>query len=112
MNWMICLRGKMSKMGQKLNSKKILKKIEEKKKDIGKYDVKKIGLFGSFAKDKQNKKSDIDFLIEFSKIDADKFFSLLFLLENMFKRKVDLVDIKRLRPELKYVKKEAKYVKI
>ena len=48
-----------------LNSKKILWELKKKKKDIRKYGVKKIGLFGSFAKNKQNKKSDIDFLIEF-----------------------------------------------
>ena len=95
-----------------LDSKKILENVERKRKDLRKYGVKNIGLFGSYAKGKQHKKSDIDFLVEFNKIDADKFFSLLFFLENMFKRKVDLVDIKKLRPELKYVKKEAKYVKI
>ena len=97
---------------KKLDSKKILKEIEKRKKDIRKYGIKKIGLFGSYAKNKQKKKSDIDFLIEVDEIDADKFFSLLFLLEKMFKKKIDLVDIKRLRPELEYVKKEAKYVKI
>ena len=102
----------MSKMKKELDSKKILKEIEKRKKDIRKYGVKKIGLFGSFAKGKQKKKSDIDFLVEFKKIDADNFFSTLFLLEKMFKRKVDLVIESDLKPELRYVKKEAKYVKI
>jgi len=99
-------------MKNKLNSKKILWELKKKKKDIRKYGVKKIGLFGSFAKNKQNKKSDIDFLIEFKNVNSENFFALLFLLEKTFNRKVDLVDIKNLRPELKYVKKEAKYVKI
>ena len=36
----------------KLNSRKIIKKLEEKHKDIKEYNVKKIGLFGSFAKNK------------------------------------------------------------
>ena len=95
-------------MKNKLNSEKMLKDIEKRKKEIRKYGIKKIGLFGSYVKNK----SDIDFLIEVNEIDADKFFSLLFLLEKMFKKKIDLVDIKRLRPELEYVKKEAKYAKI
>ena len=99
-------------MKNKLNSKKILWELKRKKKNIRGYGVKKIGLFGSFAKNKQNKKSDIDFLIEFKNVNSEKFFALLFLLEKTFNRKVDLVDIKNLRPELKYVKKEAKYVKI
>src|SRR3989344_4699326 len=97
---------------KKLNSKKILQEIMEKRRYLRKYGVKKIGLFGSFAKNKQDKKSDIDFLIEFKNINSENFFALLFLLEKMFQRKIDLVDIKNLRPELKYVKKEAKYVKI
>ena len=99
-------------MKNKLNSKKILWELKKKKKDLRKYGVKKIGLFGSFAKNKQYKKSDIDFLIEFKNVNSENFFALLFLLEKTFNRKVDLVDIKNLRPELKYVKKEAKYVKI
>ena len=97
------------KMKNKLDSKNILKKIEERKGDIRKYGVKKIGLFGSYAKGRQKKKSDIDFLVEFKKLNSDNFFAMLFLLEKMFKRKVDLVDIKNLRPELKYVKREAKW---
>jgi|SRR3989344_517496 len=99
-------------MVKKLNSKKILDELERRKKDIRKYGVKKIGLFGSYLKDEQKKKSDIDFLIEFRKINSDNFFSLLFLLKKMFGREIDLVDIKNLRPELNYVKKEAKYAKI
>ena len=97
---------------KKLNSKKILKELEKNKKNIRKYGVKKIGLFGSFAKGKQHRKSDIDFLVEFNHVNSENFFSLLFLLEKMFKRNIDLVSAKNLRPELNYVKKETKYVKI
>ena len=99
-------------MKSKLNSEKILKEIEKRKADIRKYGVKKIGLFGSYAKNKQKKKSDIDFLIEFRKVNFDNFFAMIFLLEKMFKKKIDLVIEDDLKPELKYVKKEAKYVKI
>ena len=97
---------------KRLDSKKILEEIEKRKNIIRRYGVKKIGLFGSFAKGKQKNKSDIDFLVEFKKINSDNFFSLLFLLENMFKRKIDLVIETDLKPELEYVKREAKYVKI
>ncbi|MEK6859286.1 MAG: nucleotidyltransferase domain-containing protein [Nanoarchaeota archaeon] len=95
-----------------LNSKEIIKKIEEKSKDIKKYNVKKIGLFGSFAKDKQHKKSDIDIIVNFDKETFDNYMDLLFLLEKMFKRKIDLVVEKDLHPELNYVKNEAKYVRL
>ncbi len=97
---------------EKLNSEKIIKKIEEKSKDIKKYKVSKIGLFGSFAKNKQHKKSDIDIIVNFEKETFDNYMDLLFLLERMFRRKVDLVIEKDIHPELNYVKKEAKYVRL
>ena len=74
--------------------------------------VKKIGLFGSFNKGKQKKKSDIDILIKFDEPTFEKYAEMLILLENLFRRKIDLVIESNLRPELKYVKKEAKYVKL
>lgn len=37
---------------------------------------------------------------------------LLFLLEKMFRRKIDLVIEKDIHPELNYVKKKAKYVRL
>ncbi len=95
-----------------LNSDNIIKKIKEKSKDIKKYDVKKIGLFGSFAKNKQHKKSDIDIIVNFDKETFDNYMDLLFLLEKMFKRKIDLVIEKDLHPKLNYVKREAKYVRL
>ena len=95
-----------------LNSKEIIKKIEEKSKDIKRYNVKKIGLFGSFAKNKQHKKSDIDIIVTFDKETFDNYMDLLFLLEKMFKRKIDLVIEHDLYPELSYVKKETKYVQL
>ncbi len=97
---------------ENLNSKEIIKKIEEKSKDIKKYNVKKIGLFGSFVKNKQHKKSDIDIIVNFNKETFDNYMDLLFLLEKMFKRKIDLVIEKDLHPELNYVKNEAKYVRL
>ena len=95
-----------------MNSKKIIKNLEMKKKEMKNLGVKKIGLFGSYSKDKQKKGSDIDFLVEFNEIDFDNYMELMFLLKKLFKRKIDLVIEKNLIPELNYVKKEAKYVKL
>lgn len=95
-----------------LNSKKIIKRIEEKSRDIKKYNVKKIGLFGSFAKNKQHKKSDIDIIVTFNKETFDNYMDLLFLLEKIFRRKIDLVIEKDIHQELDYVKGEAKYVRL
>ena len=97
---------------ENLNSERIIKKIEEKSKDIRKYNVKKIGLFGSYAKNQQHKKSDIDIVVEFEKENFDDYMDLLFLLERILKRKIDLVIGKDLHPGLRYVRKEAKYARL
>lgn len=97
---------------KKLTSKIIINKIKQERKKLKEKGVKKIGLFGSYAKGKQHKKSDIDFLVTFDKIDFDNYMDLMSLLERMLKRKVDLVIEKNLVPELNYVKDEAKYVKL
>ena len=98
--------------GIKMNQKQIIKKIEGEKPELKKLGVKKIGLFGSFIKGKQTKKSDVDVLVTFEKIEFDGYMEVLSLLERLFKRKVDLVIEKNLVPELKYVRKEAKYVEL
>ncbi|MFH1151935.1 MAG: nucleotidyltransferase domain-containing protein [Nanoarchaeota archaeon] len=97
-------------MTNKINKKIVLKKIEENKKEIVKFSVKKIGLFGSVLKGKQKKRSDVDILVEFDNLTFDNYFYLQTFLEKIFKRKVDLVIEDSLRPELNYVKKEAEYV--
>tara|TARA_R110000868_G_scaffold324284_2_gene585182 strand:+ start:557 stop:865 length:309 start_codon:yes stop_codon:yes gene_type:complete len=69
--------------------------------------VKAISLFGSAAKNAMHKDSDVDFLVEFSdEIDvldyADNYFSLLDLLQEILKIKVDIVSSKSLKnPVLK-----------
>lgn len=97
---------------KQMKKEEILKKIEESRELIKENGVKKIGLFGSFAKDKQNKKSDIDILVEFDKPTLAKYLYVLRLLEKKLKRKIDLVIESDLKPELVYVKKEAEYVQI
>ena len=52
----------------KLNSRKILKEIENNSKDICKYGVRKIGLFGSFLKDESKRGSDIDILVTIDEV--------------------------------------------
>ncbi|WP_232227626.1 nucleotidyltransferase family protein [Leptospira wolbachii] len=51
----------------------------------------KIGIFGSFAKDKVNSESDVDLLVEMKYPDFDSFVGLKIYLEKLFERNVDLV---------------------
>ena len=76
------------------------------------YGVKRIGVFGSFAKSEQKETSDIDVLVEFEKRAKtfDNYMNLKFFLEELLGRKVDLVIIDALKPDIKdRVLKEVKY---
>lgn len=57
------------------------------------YGVKRIGIFGSFARGEQTKTSDIDILVEFrgGMATFDNFMQLSYFLEDIFQRKVDLL---------------------
>ena len=76
------------------------------------YHVRKIGVFGSVARDEHNKESDVDILVEFSKpVGFFKFIDLEDYLSNILKRKVDLVTNKSLKPAIKdQILKELIYV--
>ena len=97
-----------------LNKQEILKDLEENKEQIKGYGVKKIGLFGSYIRNEQRERSDIDILVEFEKekITFDNYIHLKFFLEDLLGCKIDLVirdDLKRrLKP---YILKEVEYAK-
>jgi len=65
------------------------------------FGVKRIGLFGSFARGEQKESSDIDVLVEFEKPTFRNFMDLSFYLEDLFGRKVDLVTVKGLHPRIR-----------
>lgn len=75
----------------------ILSKHEKELK--GKYEVKEMGIFGSFVRGEQREDSDVDILVEFER--PIGFFSFLKLeeqLSDILGAKVDLVSKKALRP--------------
>ena len=77
------------------------------------YGVKRIALFGSYARGEQNDSSDIDVLVEFMKdaVTFDNYMDLKFDLEDLFQKKVDLVIFEDIKPALKpMILRSAKYV--
>ncbi|OGK14970.1 nucleotidyltransferase, partial [Candidatus Roizmanbacteria bacterium RIFCSPHIGHO2_01_FULL_39_12b] len=63
------------------------------------YNVKKIGIFGSVAKNEQNKNSDVDILVDFFKpVDFFDFLNVEDYLSKILKRKVDLTTKNALKP--------------
>ncbi|MCX7760516.1 MAG: nucleotidyltransferase family protein [Hydrogenothermaceae bacterium] len=77
-----------------------------------KYYVKEIGIFGSYVKGRQNRRSDIDILVEFKKpIDLFKFIELKHFLQKSLGKKIDLVMKSALKPRIgKKILEEAIYV--
>ncbi len=63
--------------------------------------VKKAGIFGSFARGEQKKKSDIDILIEPPEGMGLEFFGLNLELEDELGLKVDLLTYKSINPHVK-----------
>lgn len=55
--------------------------------------VRRVGLFGSFARGTQHAESDVDLLVEFEpgRKTFDNFMELAFLLEDLLQRRVELV---------------------
>jgi predicted nucleotidyltransferase len=76
------------------------------------YGVNRVGLFGSYVREQQRKKSDIDILVSFSReIDLFDFLDLREYLENRLHQKVDLVMESALKPAIgKRILSEVEYV--
>lgn len=71
------------------------------------FHVKKIGLFGSFARGDEKESSDVDIMVEFEEPTFNNFMNLALFLEDLFGRRVELVTPDSLSPYIaSYVKKE------
>ncbi len=83
-----------------LSKSEIIDFLKQNKDAINSYGVRKIGLFGSFVKNEQQEKSDIDILVEFEadKLTYDNYINLAFFLEDSFTRKIDLITSDSLSP--------------
>jgi predicted nucleotidyltransferase len=86
----------------------ILKLLTEHQAElISRYGVQRLGLFGSYTRGQQNKTSDIDILVSFSKeIDLFDFIDLREYLESRLQSKVDLVMETALEAGAEDVKQE------
>lgn len=76
------------------------------------FGVKRLGLFGSYVKEQQRKKSDVDILVSFSRdIDLFEFVDLRNYIENHLQLKVDLVMESALKSAIgKRILAEVEYV--
>ncbi|MFC3560091.1 nucleotidyltransferase family protein [Pedobacter jamesrossensis] len=96
-----------------LNKEKIVETLKKEAKKLADFGVLEIGLFGSFIRNEQTINSDIDLLIDIKKEKKTfkNFMSLNYFLEDIFKRKVELVTKQSLSPFIgPHILKAVEYV--
>lgn len=94
------------------NKNEVFEKLEENSDSIEKFGVKRIGVFGSVARNQADKDSDIDFLVEFKETEKSfrNFTDLKDFLEELFETEVDLATERSLKNSIKErVEKEVTY---
>ncbi|TAN62410.1 nucleotidyltransferase [bacterium] len=92
---------------------KIKKVLLSHKQELRKrFNIKEIGIFGSYARNEQKKESDVDILIELRKpLGLLEFLDVQEFLEQLLKLKVDLVTKKALKPYIgKHILEEVVYL--
>ncbi len=90
-----------------------MEKLREKMPSLReKYNVKTLGIFGSYIRGEQTKKSDVDILVEFEKpIGLLNFVGLELELSDILGKKVDLAPKNALKPRIgKHILEEVRYI--
>ncbi|HLD50371.1 MAG TPA: nucleotidyltransferase family protein [bacterium] len=84
-----------------LNKETIIKTLRGHQAEIRCFGVKRLGLFGSFARGEQKASSDLDFVVELEAKTFDAYMGLKNFLEELFGCHVDLVLQDAIKPRLK-----------
>lgn len=89
----------------------VLRVIREKQSEMARcFTVRRIGVFGSIARDSAGPESDVDILVELAEPTFDHYMDLKFYLEEVLKRSVDLVMADTVKPRLRpIIAKEVVY---
>jgi uncharacterized protein len=91
----------------------LLTLLHEHQHQIRAFGVRRLGLFGSFVRERQGRESDVDMLVEFAPgcKTFDAFMQLSFFLEALFGRRVELVTPESLSPYIgPHILREIEYV--
>ncbi len=66
-----------------------------------KFKVREIGIFGSYVRGEESEESDVDILVDFYEPIGWEFLDLKEFLEEILDKKVDLVTVGALKPQLR-----------
>ncbi len=85
--------------------------LEKHRTEIKAFGVLELGIFGSFAREEQTEKSDVDVIVELERETFRDYMGLLNFLESIFVRKVDLVMKDTIKPIIRErILRETHYV--
>ena len=95
-----------------MDKEEIKRALVANRKILRKYKVSKVGIFGSYVRDKAKKKSDVDLLVEFEEvIDLFDFVHLTDEVEKVLKTKVDLATPDAIKPYIRSrIMKEVEWI--
>ncbi len=79
----------------------ILRLIDENSAKIKDFGVRRIGVFGSYARGKQKLLSDVDLIVEFDTKTYDNYMDLKHFLEELFGLEVDIAIAESIKPRLR-----------
>jgi predicted nucleotidyltransferase len=89
----------------------VISTIKANRQVLKRYSVRSLALFGSAARNKLRKNSDVDIMVQFEKTTWENYIGLKFFLEDLLGREVDLVTPKALKPATKpSIEKDLLYV--
>jgi predicted nucleotidyltransferase len=85
-----------------MDRQQIILLLKSRKRTLKKYGVRSLSVFGSVARNRIRKHSDVDLLVEFNQpVGLFEFARLQIYLEKVLGREVDLVTPQALRKELR-----------
>ena len=79
----------------------MIRVLDEHREELRRLGVRRLGLFGSTARNEATETSDLDFLVELQQKSFDAYMDLKSLLEQLFGRHVHLVSPENLKPRLR-----------
>ncbi len=78
----------------------VLKLIEQNQATLRRLGVRRLGLFGSYARGEAMPGSDLDFVVELSEKSFDAYMDTKIFLEDLFQSRIDLVTMSSIKPRL------------